>query len=456
MKRPEYVAAAVTAFRSAVDGAEDIGKAEERLRAVFSRSGFTDGYLTGRLGREMFGARRKEDVTAAENVLPELAELYRNERKSGVIGFEFTAEKDKPLLLRFSCGDISDEVCGSIPQTAVNRSTTGEDIKKQLSKLGGTRYVPGDIRCDIHEGLSVPAAEINRMRREAAALADSMAAEQNTPRYAVNENAPERLPCGRLCSEKLSFRISSDNIENAALLADRVQMMILPLRECEKIKDESLIPKTAVSLPHIVSDEEKLILRLRGLRERGFKHFYCENFTHLGAIAALASLAALSGTDNIYIHGGSGMNISNSYALRECERLGFADCIASFELKTGQIAALRSRLPVGVLSYGRLPLMTVKNCPVKAQTGCKSCTGRLTDRTGREFPVSCEEGYARIYNCDVLETSDKLSDFGGVSFCVIDIRGLSAQQAEKVLSRYERREKPEGKFTRGLYFRGVI
>ncbi len=62
MKRAEYVAAAVTACRQARDGEPyDI----DTLRAVFSRSGFTDGYLTGRIGPDMFGYRTKEDVTAA-------------------------------------------------------------------------------------------------------------------------------------------------------------------------------------------------------------------------------------------------------------------------------------------------------------------------------------------------------------------------------------------------------
>lgn len=76
MKRAEYVAAACTACRDAADGkAPDI----DRLKAVFSRSGFTDGYLTGKLGADMFGIRQKEDVVSAEKVLPELREL--SERK---------------------------------------------------------------------------------------------------------------------------------------------------------------------------------------------------------------------------------------------------------------------------------------------------------------------------------------------------------------------------------------
>ncbi|MDO4573405.1 MAG: GDSL-type esterase/lipase family protein, partial [Clostridia bacterium] len=62
----EYVAAAVTACRAALDGrAPDL----DALQAVFSRSGFTDEYLTGRRSVSMYGFRRKEDVTAAAPVL---------------------------------------------------------------------------------------------------------------------------------------------------------------------------------------------------------------------------------------------------------------------------------------------------------------------------------------------------------------------------------------------------
>lgn len=51
----------------------------ETLRSVFSRSGFTKGYFDGRIDREMFGYRQKEDVTSAAGVLGELARLYDRE-----------------------------------------------------------------------------------------------------------------------------------------------------------------------------------------------------------------------------------------------------------------------------------------------------------------------------------------------------------------------------------------
>ena len=51
MKRPEYVAAAVTACRLMRDEGEVPPDLAQKLTAVFSRSGFTDGYFTGKRGR---------------------------------------------------------------------------------------------------------------------------------------------------------------------------------------------------------------------------------------------------------------------------------------------------------------------------------------------------------------------------------------------------------------------
>ena len=76
MKRPEYVAAAVTAVRTALEGKEpDMAT----LQAVFSRSGFTDGYLTGKRSVRMFGVRTAEDAAASKTVFGKLADLYRRE-----------------------------------------------------------------------------------------------------------------------------------------------------------------------------------------------------------------------------------------------------------------------------------------------------------------------------------------------------------------------------------------
>ena len=67
----------LTDYFSLSEEEERMHRAElERLKNVFSRSGFTDGYYTSNRDGSMFGVRRHEDVTAAAPVLKELAHLY--------------------------------------------------------------------------------------------------------------------------------------------------------------------------------------------------------------------------------------------------------------------------------------------------------------------------------------------------------------------------------------------
>ena len=63
MKRPEYIASAVSELKKAFDGKSPDMKT---LRGIFSRSGFTDGYFTEKR-QNMFGVREKEDVIAADD-----------------------------------------------------------------------------------------------------------------------------------------------------------------------------------------------------------------------------------------------------------------------------------------------------------------------------------------------------------------------------------------------------
>ena len=94
MKRPEYVSAAVSAVKKAIDG-KYTPSDEFMLRSVFSRSGFTDGYLNAKLGKNMFGTRQKEDVvSASSSVLKEIAKNYEKEVPLLPVNIDFVFSPD--------------------------------------------------------------------------------------------------------------------------------------------------------------------------------------------------------------------------------------------------------------------------------------------------------------------------------------------------------------------------
>lgn len=65
MKSPAYVASTVSVYRRLLDEDRDAAPEEiARLAGVFSRSGFTDGYFTGKISPAMLGVRRESDKEA--------------------------------------------------------------------------------------------------------------------------------------------------------------------------------------------------------------------------------------------------------------------------------------------------------------------------------------------------------------------------------------------------------
>ncbi|MCM1329717.1 MAG: U32 family peptidase [Ruminococcus sp.] len=445
MKRAEYVAAAVTACRAALDGGEpDL----ETLQAVFSRSGFTDGYLTGETGAAMFGYRRKEDVTAAEAVLPELRELYRKESKraDGEADFTVKLKRGEPARLEMSRKNINVFAEGAVPQTAKNRPADEEFLRRQLEKLGDTVYTLNSFSAEIDEGLAVSAAAVNALRREAVQKMDEAVIAEETPKYLQGE-IPKLSRPGRRYPEKIRARVS--NWEQLEAVYPNADEIVVPIN----IKLGGLImggDRFILSLPRFVDDEERLKKDLDVFGKFGFTRILCTNISHIKIGRELG----------FTLSGDFGLNLVNPYSVKAAEEMGLADITAGFEAKLGEISQMCGTLPVGVIVYGRLPAMLTKNCPIRQAVGdCKNCTGFLTDRTGRRFPVRCEKErgrtYSEVLNSDVLMMTDRLDEISA-DFAVLNFTDESPEETARVIECCKARRKClESGFTRGLYYRGV-
>ncbi len=444
MKRPEYVAASVTACRSSIDGEKpDL----ETLKAVFSRSGFTDGYYTNNLGNEMFGTRQKDDVVSAEGVLSDLASLYRKEAKRTTVDFYVCLKENLPtkIIATDSQGNKV-EVLGDTPQKALNRPTDIEQLKKQLSKLGDTIYNLGEITAEIDEGIMLPASLLNNLRREACDNLDNARIMANTPKYEINKvdiNFPKMLnikPVGmRLEITKLS------QLEKVEL--EDFEYIYLPLEECLKSNDFEHKDMIIVSLPRYTKEENSLIEKISKAKELGFSKALCTNYSHI----------KICKEQGLVLFGGFSLNVTNSYSLKSLADYGLKDATTSFELKLNQISSLADFMPYGIIAYGRLPLMLTVNCPIKQAVGCAKCDKHLTDRTGRKFEVLCGGDAVEILNCDYLYMADRLHEVNDVSFITLRFTNETPQQIAKIVQCYQNRSKPPYQsFTRGLYYRGII
>lgn len=445
MKRPEYVAAAVTACKNSLNNINDYN-IDEALRAVFSRSGFTKGYFEGKLGKDMFGVRRKEDVEGAAPVLSSLARLYDGEKPLLPADMELKFKRSEPLTLKVSACGKTAAVTGDIPSEAVNKAVTEEELRDRLAKCGGTQFFAGDISIDLDEGLNAPASAINRLRRQALTELDGELAKGRDIPFTRTERvtAPHRAERMKLHARFFSEASVPDSLDGLA-------RVILPIETSpetlKRVLDSGA--QAAVEIPPAVfSNADKYVKKLTELKENGLSLAWVCGLDGVG-IARRAGLKFVCGF---------GMNIFNSVSVSEAAILGAEDCLLSCEVSLAQAAHIGGELPRGLMIYGRIPLMMTRNCPVGTKLTCAECGGRsyLLDRMGVRFPVRCKNGCSFVLNSRPLWLADKLNDIRNVDYGLLWFTDESKEECARVISDYRRGGAPQGEFTRGLYYKGVL
>lgn len=450
MKRPEYVAAAVSQFKEAVRGAQaDM----DLMAAVFSRSGFTKGYFDAKLGQEMFGTRQKEDVLASHKVLKKLSDMASKDVARVGVDFSFTMKENEPAVLTASDGKgHTVQAQGEIPQQALKAPTTEELVWRSLEKTGGTFYYLNSLTCDLGEGLIYPASQLNSLRREALDKLTQLRGEIHEIPFHKLEKQPVPKHIG-VQGEKLPLRAA---VREIAQITERMgevcELISVPLDELLKNKNnlpKEIVPKISVSLPRVVfgDDEKYLAERLTECKHLGIGHLSTGN---LGGVY-------LGRKMGFVLHGEFGLNIANAGCLAEYERLGLSDCLLSFELSLARARAVGGTLPRGLLIYGKLPLMVTRNCPIRL-SGCKDCKGfgTLTDRKKEVFEVRCTgRRYSEIFNSKPVYLADKMDEVSGIDYGLLSFTSEGAKQVDRILLRYTQTHEPMENITRGLYYRNV-
>lgn len=448
MKRPEYVAAAARACRLAANGQPIPEDLLQNLGAVFSRSGFTTGYLDGKLGRDMFGIRSKEDVTGATSaVFSELHGIYNQEYQRIPIHFILRIKKGESVSLQADDNDGTTVVArsGDIPEAALNRPIDEARCTEQLKKTGGTPFSVEKITCDIEDGLSVPVSLLNKLRREALDKLEETRSKHTPIAFTTcplpqsNNHMAKRM--------KLRARFTNTELpENAK----QCELVYLPyhtdLQKIQQLKEEGY--PVALEIPRGMFGMENAVQnRLLSASEAGITDVWAGN---LGA-------AELGKELGLTVHGGFSLNITNSAAIAWYSELGLADAELSFELTLQQAAAIGGELRRGLLLYGRLPLMLTRNCPAANAGGCKNCknTPVLTDRRGIHFPVQCYDACSEVLNSVPLYMADRLNEVRNQDFGVLRFSTETTKETEKIIDQYLSGAPCPDEFTRGLYYRGI-
>jgi len=445
LRTPEYVAAAVSACLA---GREGRAYDRDLLKNAFSRSGFTSGYLDGKIDGTMFGIRSEADAELTKKTLPALRELYRRERSRVPVRMKLEIEEGgEKLTVTDADGNKSFAYGDFEPQPA--RADPTESLKRSLAKTGGTPFAAENIEVEMDEGpWFVPGSTVNELRREAL---DALLKKREVLRpWPVQDVELEPLPQRTLPPHRtLRARFERwDQVPEQALSG--VEYLILPIAQADRVPREWR-GKTLLELPRVMFGklEEDTARRVAATQDAGFAGYEVSNIAHLRLCRGLP------------MSGGFGLNVTNQVAAQFYADNGLGSVLILPETKDSDISTIAPThagkpVPTGVLVYGHMPLMVTRACPLQNIHDCAHCdkTGVLTDRKAKKFPVRCGMGVRTIYNPVPIYMGDKpgaLTVDYGVAYFTLESR----EEAAAILDNIRVHAPFEGDFTRGLYFKGT-
>ena len=447
LRTPEYVAAAVSACLA---GREGRAYDRDLLKNAFSRSGFTSGYLDGKIDGTMFGVRSEADAEQTKKTLPMLRELYRRERSRVPVKMKLEIEEGgEKLTVTDADGSKAFAYGDAEPQPA--RTDPTESLHRSLAKTGGTPFAveDQDITVEMDGGpWFIPGGAVNELRREAL---DALLKKREVLRpWPTTEEHVPALPLRTLPPHRtLRARFESwEQVPERAL--DGIEYLILPIAQADRVPREWRA-KTLLELPRVMFGklEEDTARRIAATQDAGFAGYEVSNIAHLRLCRGLP------------MSGSFGLNITNQLAAQFYADNGLGSMLILPEVKDSDISTIAPTrdgkpVPTGVITYGHMPLMVTRACPLQNIHDCAHCdkTGVLTDRKAKKFPVRCGLGVRTIYNPVPIYMGDKpgaLTVDYGVAYFTLESR----EEAAKILEMIRTHAPFEGDFTRGLYFKGT-
>ncbi len=447
MKSAEYVSLVTSIYSKYKDGGKVSDKDYDALESIFSRSGFTKGYLEGNNGRHMLNYEKNNDnvyMDIKSDVLSFAESLCKKQPYKIPFDAKAIIALDKPMTLIVSSLGKTVTVQGEAKaQKALNVSLDFDRVKNQISKTGST---PFELKCfdaHIEDSISLPIKEINELRR--------LAINKLTSEIANPVRRNNILPLKPIYNEMRIYKqpmyvaqVYNIHQAKAALDAGYDTVLVsygLYLDNTEFFKLHN--NKIALLLPPVMRDSKTLDLSIIP------KRVYATNLSHFETFSGRQITADFR------------INVFNSHSVEQLSNMGASAVTLSTELNIRQISKMSISLPAELVVYGRIPVMTVQNCLVKSALDKCMCTSDayfLKDRKGIFFPLYTDKHTCTnvIYNSAPVYMADKINDLPSY---VKNFRFIftveSPHEVKEIYHKYKNKEISNDDFTRGHYYRGV-
>ena len=448
MKRPEY-AAIVTDIYAKLLKEKRRPTAEEvkTLELVFSRDGFTDGYLTGKKGDNMFGTKTDVPLESVKHLYDEAAKRFAEGKEMPLVPINMVCDITQngiSLTVTDLDGNTHNVSDNELIEMAKNKPTSSEQLEKNLRKTGGTPFDVKNISVNMPDGVIVPASRINAIRRQA--LESLLETRGKPPVRRWIE--PKPLEKSKQNITDMQFVAMVRTIEQAqAVKNSGIKIIYAPLEVVAKA--EGLIPV----MPRVYRDDEQASIEklLETCKNNGINSVM---ITNIGQVELARKL-------NLKIHGDFGLNVYNSSCMHVLNDLGIERQVLSFEARLAQLRDLQKPIDTILTVYGYLPLMVFENCAIRRKTGectCKKQTCYLTDRQGKKFALLPAFGCRNeLLNSQPLYIADKINECKqvGAKYAMLRFTIEDKQKCAEICSLTQNNQSINSEFTRGLYYRGV-
>lgn len=422
--------------------------------------------------------------TYDKTLMDELDRQCKTDPARVVLSGAFTAKLGAPMRL-----EVWDEdgntgfALGQEPEEAKNQPVTQQTVHRQLVKLGGTVYTPGEWTVTLEGALYIPIGLINQMRREALENLSKKRVEKGQ-RKGLQALPKARENNSQIRYEKdLTALVTTYSQFQAAVTHPNLRRIYVESNEEMEQQAEQVLAQAkragmdvVLALPRVWrSYTKKRYANLIELWHKEGNGFLARSVGSFQERKAAGDV----------VYADFSLNTFQSEAVNFWKAQGAAGVCLSPEMNLTEVNGAATAF-CELLAYGHLPLMTTHQCPIGNYAGGKEtgmyCDLRhhgqmwhLKDRKGEEFPLltDCEICVCSILNGKPLFTlkffEDILATPAGslrLQFTIED-----AARTDEILTAYEEvmedwvrpgetarhliRSLGGAQSTKGQYYRGV-
>ncbi len=450
MKSEAYVSAVCGIYKKYSDGGKVIEEDKRLLENIFSRQGFTQGYYNAEYGRDMLSYSSNHDniYSSVTDDVTKQAMMFGDREFKILIDAHIMAHLGEKAL--FECyynGKKYEAFSTETVTEAVNAPVTKERISEQLSKLGSTVFEFSNLSVDAHDNIYISIKEINAMRR----CVTEQIEKDISSKERTYEGHGFSLIIPQIKEKKTPVFTASVQNKNQAQTAYDLgfEKIYIPL-------------DVYLDNPDLYnSDKDVYCVKLPPINHKNQKMDY--SFVKTDSVC-ISNPAHLNIKENLpRIHADYRLNTFNSLSIRELMKWGVKSVTLSPELTISQIKEIGKSIETEIVVYGRVSLMTVRNCIIKSARGKCGCKKGeiyyLKDRKNMYFPVIASKDSCTnvIYNSVPIIMSDRLNELSpcGADMYRFDFTTETEDEMHSILRMYESSQKPKGTFTRGHYYNSV-